>query len=249
MNAATNSGLIRGGQFNAGGFGDEGLQWQKVHVGGNVQVVHNSLSVHPQGTMLAGISVSNVSYGHPCRRGVARHLSVLPYAVISPGPEVTGVATTAAGTTGVRPSFVTTKILNPPNARWLTNQQLGSLNGATVYLQWNGIEHNRGLVLVHNIIQIQGVGPTTGPITLSNIRFPFRVPTFAPLEIVTTPSATSATAQPQAASATAQPGAASSKAHQRAAVREGFSTRRRASERDEQQRNHQSCPVQRRGLR
>ena len=78
VNAATNSGLVRGGQFNAGGFGDEGLQWQKVHVGGNVQVVHNSLSVHPEGTMLAGISVSNVSYGSAVSPGVARHLSVLP---------------------------------------------------------------------------------------------------------------------------------------------------------------------------
>ena len=51
VNAATNSGLVRGGQFNAGGFGDEGLQWQKVHVGGNVQIVHNSLSVHPEGSI------------------------------------------------------------------------------------------------------------------------------------------------------------------------------------------------------
>ena len=212
MNAATNSGLVRGGQFNAGGFGDEGLQWQKVHVGGNVQVVHNSLSVHPQGTMLAGISVSNVSYGPAVSPGVARHLSVLPYAVISAGSDTSDV-----GTTGVRPTAGKTRILHPPNDRWLTNQQLGSLNGADVYLQWNGIEHNRGLVLVHNIILIQGVGPTTGPITLSNIRFPFRVPTVAPLEIVTTPSATSASAHPQATSATTQPGAASAKAHPRAA--------------------------------
>ena len=71
-NAASNSGLVRGGQFNAGGFGDEGLQWQNVHVGGKVQVVHNSLSVHPEGSKLAGISVSNVSYGPPVSPSVAR---------------------------------------------------------------------------------------------------------------------------------------------------------------------------------
>ena len=65
------------------------------------------------------------------------------------------------------------------------------MDGTDVF-EWNGIEHSRGLVLVHNIIQIQGVGSTTGPITLSNIRFPFRVPTVAPLEIVTTPFAKSA---------------------------------------------------------
>ena len=215
VNAATNSGLVRGGQFNAGGFGDEGLQWQKVHVGGNVQIVHNSLSVHPQGAMLAGISVSNVSYGPPVSPGVAKHLSVLPYAVISPGRDVTGVATTGVGTTGVRPKVRETKILNPPNDRRLTNQQLGSLNGADVYLQWNGIQHHRGLVLVHNIIQIKGVGPLTGPITLSNIRFPYRVPTVAPLEIVAVPAAASASAQPRAVSATARSRAASAKTHSR----------------------------------
>lgn len=211
VNAATSSGLVRGGQFNAGGFGDEGLQWQKVHVGGNVQVVHNSLSVHPQGTMLAGISISNVSYGPVVSPSVAKHLSVLPYAVISTGDNTIDVSRA-----GVRPTVHETRILHPPNDRWLTNQQLGSLNGTNVYLEWNGIEHNRGLVLVHNIIQIQGVGPTTGPITLSNIRFPFRVPNVAPLEIVTTPSATTATAQPRATSATTQPGAALAKSHPRA---------------------------------
>jgi hypothetical protein len=91
------------------------------------------------------------------------------------------------------------------------------LNGADVYLQWNGIQHNRGLVLVHNIILIQGVGAETGPITLSNIRFPSRIPTLAPLEVVTTPSAASASAQPQEESATTQPRVASAKAHSRVA--------------------------------
>ena len=147
----------------------------------------------------------------PVSPGVARHLSVLPYAVISPGNDATDATTAGVATTGVRPKYRDTRIINPPNDRWLTNQQLGSLNGATVYLEWNGIDHNRGLVLVHNIIQIQGVGPTTGPITLSNIRFPFRVPTFAPLEIVTTSSAASASAQPQATIATSHSGAAHAK--------------------------------------
>lgn len=68
-NAATTSGLVQNGQFNAGGFGDQGLQWQKVEVGGNVHIVHNSLSVHPEGSKLAGITVSNVSYGCRSRRG------------------------------------------------------------------------------------------------------------------------------------------------------------------------------------
>jgi hypothetical protein len=187
VNSATNSGLVKGGQFNAGGFGDLGLQWQKVHVGGNVQLVHNSLSVHPEGSMLAGISVSNVSYGPPVSPSVARHLAVLPFAVISTGDDT---STAANGSGHVLPKTV----LSPPNDRILTNQQLAKPNGADVFLQWNGIEHKRGLVLVQNIILISGVGPNTGPITLSNIRFPFRVPTLAPLVTAVQP-ATAARAQ------------------------------------------------------
>ncbi len=207
VNSATNSGLVRGGQFNAGGFGDEGLQWQNVHVGGNVQIVHNSLSVHPEGSQLAGISVSNVSYGPPVSKRVARHLKVLPYAVISPGSAPEAAAAT----------FVPdTRVLNPPNDRWVINQQFASASGTDVFLQWNGIEHSRGLVIVHNIILISGVGPTTGPITLSNIRFPFKVPPYLPL--ATVQPAPTATAQPRFALAKAHPREARTAAHPKDAV-------------------------------
>ena len=172
VNAASNSGLVKSSQFNAGGFGDEGLQWQHVRVGGNVQVVHNSLSVHPEGSKLAGVSVSDVAYGPPVSAAVARHLAVLPYAVISP-VDVTPGAVGAAGTG---------QISTPPNDRILTEQQLAVSNGTGVLFQWNGIEHRRGLVIVHNTIQITGVGPQTGPIILSNIRFPYRVPPLGPLK-------------------------------------------------------------------
>jgi hypothetical protein len=170
--------------------------------------VHNSLSVHPEGSKLAGISVSDVSYGPPISPSVARHLKVLPYAVISSGSDSAGAGPSAGGG----------KVLNPPNARWLMNQQVASASGTDVFLQWNGIEHRRGLVLVHNIILISGVGPTTGPITLSNIRFPFRVPHLAPLTVVAAQPAAPASLQPLAASASAHPRAVSEKAHSRDAV-------------------------------
>jgi hypothetical protein len=200
-NAATTSGLIQGGQFNAGGFGDDGLQWNKVQVGGNVQVVHNSLSVHPEGSNLAGIAVSNVSYGAPVTKRVARSLAVLPYLVVSTGNDsaVGGVTVTGAVVKGGH-------ILTPPNNRILTNQQVAAAGGTDVFLQWNGIEHKRGLVLVHNIIKITGVGPTTGPITLSNIRFPFKIPPTGPLVTVSAqPAAASSSAQSAAVSAGIEP--------------------------------------------
>jgi hypothetical protein len=182
VNAATNSGAVLGGQFNAGGFGDIGLQWQKVHVGGNVRVVHNSLAVQPQGSQLAGINVSNISYGPAVSARLAKHLSVLPYTVITSNTIAPNAPTTKGKNKGT---------LIPPNSRWLTNQQLASANGTDLFLQWNGIEHSRGLVLIHNVILIQGVGPLTGPITLSDIRFPFRVPKLKPVVVPVASSTTS----------------------------------------------------------
>ena len=177
VNSATNSGLVRYGQISAGGFGDQGLQWQDVSVRGDVRLVHNSLSVHPEGSGLEGIAVSDVLYGTPVTPDTTRHLAVLPYAVISTGTPMDASGKVVTGG----------EVLRPPNDRILTNQQLASTAGTDVFLQWNGIEHRRGLVIVHNIIKIQGVGPQTGPITLSNIRFPFKVPPTAPLTMTALP--------------------------------------------------------------
>jgi hypothetical protein len=189
VNAASNSGLIQGGQFSAGGFGDQGLQWQSVGVRGDVELVHNSLSVHPEGSMLEGINVSGVSYGAPVSPRAARRLAVLPFAEISPG------ALTGGEGTGARAG----RVLSPPNDRWLTDQQLAPSSGTDVFLQWNGIVRRRGLVLVHNIIKISGVGPETGPITLRNIRFPYRVPPLAPLGFPPVPPTGSVGAEPREA--------------------------------------------------
>jgi hypothetical protein len=170
VNAASNSGLIQSSQVNTGAFGDQGLQWKDVRVRGDVKIVHNSLSVHPEGSKLEGISVSDVAYGPPITPSITRHFAVLPYAVISPAT-VTAASSKNGG-----------EVLHPPNDRILTNQQLAAASGTDVFLQWNGIEHRRGLVIVHNIIQITGVGPQTGPITLTNIRFPLRIPPLGSLK-------------------------------------------------------------------
>jgi hypothetical protein len=191
-NAATNSGLIKNAQFNAGGFGDEGLQWKKVEVAGDVHVVHNSLSVHPEGSKLAGISVSDVSYGGPISPRLKRSLADLRFLLVTPAYNTTQYGR-------FRPAGIT---LTPPNDRILTNQQVAKTGGTDVVLQWNGIEHRRGLVLINNVIKIQGVGPSTGPIILSNIRFPFRVPITRP-RVTVTPDLVAATV------ASAQAGAAS----------------------------------------
>src|SRR5262249_24968992 len=104
-----------------------------------------------------------------------RHLADLRYLRITPAYN-----TSQHGRS--RPAGAT---LTPPNDRILTHQQLAKTGGTDVVLPWNGVEHPRGLVVVNNVIKIQGVGPMTGPIILRNIRFPFRVPITRPKVVVT----------------------------------------------------------------
>ncbi|AGA29117.1 hypothetical protein [Singulisphaera acidiphila] len=165
VDAATNSGLIRAGQFNAGGFGDLGLQWLNVRVGEGVELVHNSLSVQPEGAKLEGVNVSNVTYGAPISPQAKRSLSVLPTTVITPS---------ASG--GFTQTINENQGDGTRNDRWLKNQQVASLDGTSVFLQWNGVVKHRGLVIIQNVIQIHDLGPESGPLTLEDIHFPGRVP-------------------------------------------------------------------------
>lgn len=166
VNAATNSGLVHGGQFNAGGFGDLGLQWLNVRVGEGVELVHNSLSVQPEGAKLEGVNVSDVTYGTPLPPGTDRGQSVLPTMVISSSsPEAGDIHT-----------VVETQDKGPHNDRWRKNPQLAKLDGPNVFLQWNGVVKGRGLVIIQNVIQIHGLVPESGPLTLEDIHFPGRVP-------------------------------------------------------------------------
>ncbi|WP_406699639.1 hypothetical protein V5E97_12335 [Singulisphaera sp. Ch08] len=167
VDAATNSGVIRAGQFNAGGFGDLGLQWLNVRVGESVDLVHNSLSVRSRGSDLLGVNVSNVSFGLPIAPRASRELSVLPTLVISPASSGGSVRVSAERADDDN---------GKANDRWLRNQQVVNPDGTDVFLQWNGVVTPRGLVLIQNVIKIHDLGPDSGDLTLEDIRFPGRVP-------------------------------------------------------------------------
>jgi len=169
VDAATNSGLVQGSQFSAGGFGDSGLQWSKVQVRGGVSLIHNSLSVQPQGSRLQGINVNHVNFGGPITPGIAGQLAVLKSKVLDPTPadDLTAASASAGGG-----DFV----IGPDNENLVRNQQLVNPSGADVYLQWNQVVRRQGLVIVHNVIHVHDIAPGTGPVTLTNIRFPYQVP-------------------------------------------------------------------------
>ncbi len=178
-NEATNSGVIGHSQFNDGGLGDIGMQWHDVHVMGSVQLVHNSLSVQPQGAGFAGTTISNVSFGNPFTPAPpsAHQLgfAVLPSLVYTPPPQPNqnGGNTNQNGSNANRQGGSNG---SPPNNRVLDHQQYLTSTQADVVLQWDGVHPRKQLVIIHNVIQIQSTGPTTGPVILNNIRFPGQVP-------------------------------------------------------------------------
>ena len=174
-NSATNSGLISRSQFADGGFGDVGMQWSDVTVHGDVQVVHNSLSIQPEGTRLAGVSVHDVTFGTATRPGGDPRLAPATLATLTVPP---------AGSSGPPPFVPNTAYARKANTVNRVNQQYQSGPAAATSLKWRSVTRDAtGLVIVNNILKVanagtSGVRPgaTAGTIRLSGITFPGRVP-------------------------------------------------------------------------
>ena len=174
-NSATNSGLVSQSQFADGGFGDIGMQWSNVSVEGSVQVVHNSLSIQPEGSNAAGISVQNVVFGSAAASAGDPRLApaTLPPLTVNPA--------NAVGPPPFVPNAAFAKKSNTVNQ---TNKQVLSGPAAATSLQWRTVTRDgTGLVIVNNVLQVSNNGTTgsapgakAGPITLSGIAFPGSAP-------------------------------------------------------------------------
>jgi hypothetical protein len=174
-NSATNSGLVKQSQFADGGFGDVGLQWFDVKVLGNVQVVHNSLSIQPEGSALAGVSVKDVTFGSAASPAGDPRLK--PATLISRTVKPSGSA-------GPPPFVPNSAYARKSNAVPRTNQQYLSSPAEATSLQWRSVTRGvNGLVIVNNVLKVSNngtpgkqPGAVAGTIRLENITFPGRVP-------------------------------------------------------------------------
>lgn len=175
VNAATNSGLISGSQFADGGFGDVGLQWSNVTIRGDVQVVHNSLSIQPEGTNLAGVTVRNVSFGSAIAPAGDPRLAPATLTSLTVAP------TRPAGP----PPFVPNNAFaRTPNSVNRVNQQFLSSRAGATSLQWRNVTRDAtGLVIVNNVLRVTNngtagkqPGATAGTIRIGGVAFPGRVP-------------------------------------------------------------------------
>lgn len=174
-NSATNSGLISKSQFADGGFGDVGLQWSNVQIRGDVQVVHNSLSIQPEGSKLAGVSVQNVTFGLAATRAGDPRLKPATLAALTVRP---------SGSAGPPPFVPNSAYARKANAVNRTNQQYQSSPAAATSLQWRSVTRDAsGLVIVNNVLKVNNngtagkqPGAVAGTIQLKGITFPGGVP-------------------------------------------------------------------------
>jgi hypothetical protein len=174
-NSATNSGLVSNSQFADGGFGDIGLQWSNVKVNGSVQVVHNSLSIQPEGSALAGVSVQNVTFGSANGSAGDPRLAPATLASLTVGP---------SGSAGPPPFVPNSAFARYQNRVSRTNQQYVSGPAAATSLQWTNVTRDAtGIVIVNNVLQVSNdgvagtqAGAVAGSITLGGITFPGLVP-------------------------------------------------------------------------
>jgi hypothetical protein len=173
-NSASNSGLISRSQFADGGFGDVGLQWSNVTVRGDVQVVHNSLSIQPEGANLAGVSVHNVTFGSATAPAGDPRLAPATLASLTVPPSRSGPPPFVPNNAFARTSNVVNRI----------NQQFSSGPAAATSLQWRSVTRDAtGLVIVNNVLKVSNngtagkrPGAVAGTIRVKCITFPGRVP-------------------------------------------------------------------------
>jgi hypothetical protein len=174
-NSATNSGLVSQSQFTDGGFGDIGLQWSNVTIQGDVQVVHNSLSIQPTGSALAGVSVQDVVFGSATSPAGDPRL----------GPVTLQTLTVnSSGAAGPPPFVPDNAFARTSNTANLSGRQFLCGPAGATSLQWRSLTRDgSGFVIVNNVLQVSNTGTTgtaagsqAGPISLRRITFPGSLP-------------------------------------------------------------------------
>ena len=146
-----------------------------MKVNGDVQVVHNALSIQPEGSTLAGISVQNVTFGSAASPVGDPRLKPATLASLTVGP---------SGSAGPPPFVPNSAYARKANAVNRTNQQYLSSPAAATSLQWRSVTRDAtGLVIVNNVLKVTNngtagkqPGAVAGSIRLSGITFPGNVP-------------------------------------------------------------------------
>ena len=170
LDAATNSGTLSGNQFSDGGFGDIGLQWRGVSVGGAVTVVRNSLSVDVDGDArrTGPIVISGVTFNSGALDG--GQPSPGDRVIIAPprtNERVTTVRPVPAGGATQDRGVVN----RASNAGTLRGGQFADGGVGRVALQWQNVTVAAPITIVDNVLTVQVSGRHGGPIVIRDVFF------------------------------------------------------------------------------
>jgi hypothetical protein len=164
---ATNSGILVQNQFSGGGFGDIGMQWRNLHVGGRVSVVHNTLAVEPSGEDIGPINIANVVYNSGTLTGGSRpfvHKVIAPPSFFSRLPFF-------------RPDRSNPLPRDPDVVDLATNSgillggQFSARGLGHIMLQWRRISVHGPVTVMDNVLSIDTHEHGSGPITVAHVTF------------------------------------------------------------------------------
>jgi hypothetical protein len=174
LNSANNSGIISHAQFSDGGFGDVGMQWRNVSVGGTVAVVHNTLAVDesaaadlPASDIPGPLTISNVTFNSQALAGVSRARDQV---LLSP-PDIFQAVSTHPVNPGKPLPHDPNVVDQTTNSGILKGGQLS--NGGTnhLFLQWQCTKVPGRVTVMDNVLSLSVADRPTGPITISNVTF------------------------------------------------------------------------------
>ena len=168
INFITNMGQIVGSQFNDGGFGDIGMQWSNVDVGGHVATSSNTLFINPQQDKYPAITVENQVFGQTAAGASANAgTSTLSNDAVSQA---------SAGNVPVATAYdypiLTTYDNAPTNSGRLVGAQFNDGGFGDVGLQWKKVNVGGSVTAVHNSLAVQPNNNGQGLITVQGIQFP-----------------------------------------------------------------------------
>ncbi|MCX7432692.1 MAG: hypothetical protein NTY17_17165, partial [Planctomycetia bacterium] len=165
---ATNTGAVVSSQLADGGFGDIGLQWSNVTVGGRVATQHSGMQIQPGLDNVSSITTGQKQFGLLATPGFA---STAPStgAVAPVAPSGTAGTATAAGSSN-----------DATNSGRIIASQFADGGFGDIGFQWQNVQVSGNVEATHNSLSVQPENTNQGLITVADVSFTASPPAFAP---------------------------------------------------------------------
>ena len=166
QNTGTNTGSIVSSQVADGGFGDIGLQWSNVTVGGRVATQHSGLQIQPGLENVSAITTGQKQFGLLTTPGFA-----------STAPS-TGAVTPVAPSGATGTATATGSSNDATNSGRIIASQFADGGFGDIGLQWQNVQVSGNVEATHNSFSVQPENANQGLITVADVSFTTSPPAF-----------------------------------------------------------------------